>query len=242
ELLVGVLLVAQILFMVLNGAIAKKKGKAFPLYIGIPVWMATALMFIFVDSTTHIAVLIAFAVLIALGASAGNLATWSMLTDTYDLDEIATGTRREGIYSGMTTFLRKAASGFSIFIIGVGMKAFGFDQDQYNLLRGNAENFNPADYAASSVVAGIKWLFIIVPFVLLAVCLVFAILNKVNNRRYDAVQKGIAAFKEKGSLDALSAVEIADIETATGLPQQKLWQSGSAIASAAIAESDSPLE
>ncbi|MGI6228081.1 MAG: MFS transporter, partial [Christensenellales bacterium] len=42
ELLVGVLLVAQILFMVLNGAIAKKKGKAFPLYIGIPVWMATA--------------------------------------------------------------------------------------------------------------------------------------------------------------------------------------------------------
>mgnify|MGYP001237391299 CR=1 FL=1 len=224
ELLIGTLLVGQILFMVLNGAIAKKKGKAFPLYIGISVWIATALAFIFVDSSTHVVVLAIFAVLISLGASAGNLATWSMLTDTYDLDEIMTARRREGVYSGLTTFLRKAASGFAIFILGVGLSALGFDQNQYNLLRGNAENFNPADYAQTTVVAGIKWLFIAIPVALLTITLVFAILNKINNKRYDAVQKGIESFKEKGDLSLLSEEEIADVETATGLSRDKLWQ------------------
>jgi len=224
ELLIGTLLVTQVLFMALNGAIAKKKGKVFPLYIGIPVWIAAALCFIFINSATHIAALMVLAVLIALGASAGNLTTWSMLTDTYDLDEIMTARRREGVYSGLTTFLRKAASGFAIFILGLGLSALGFDQNEYNLLRGNAANFNPADYAQTTVVSGIKWLFIAIPVVLLAITLVFAILNKINNKRFDAVQKGIESFKEKGDLSLLSEEEILDIETATGLSRGKLWQ------------------
>jgi Na+/melibiose symporter-like transporter len=39
ELIVGLLLVCSMLLMTVMSAIAKRKGKAFPLYIGIPVWM-----------------------------------------------------------------------------------------------------------------------------------------------------------------------------------------------------------
>jgi len=227
ELLMGVLLVAQILFMLMHGAIANKKGKAFPLYIGIPVWILTCFIFIFFDTTTSIIWLILCALLIALGASAGNLSTWSMLTDIFDLDEIQTGRRREGVYSGITTFLRKAASGLSIFILGFGLSAMGFDQNEYNILKTTSDTFDPATYAQSGIVSGIKWLFIIVPAVLLTITLVFALLNRINKKRYDSVIKGIDSFKLSGTLQNLSEDERKDIEIATGKKEAELWADGS---------------
>lgn len=223
ELLMGVLLVTQILFMLMHGAIAKKKGKAFPLYIGIPVWILTCFIFIFFNTTTSVVWLVVSALLIALGASAGNLSTWSMLTDIFDLDEIQTGKRREGVYSGITTFLRKAASGISIFILGFGLQAMGFDQNEYNMLKTTSDNFDPATYAQSNIVSGIKWLFVIIPALLLTVTLVFALLNKINKKRYDSVLKGIDSFKASGNLESLTEDERKDIEIVTGKKEPELW-------------------
>jgi len=219
ELIVGSLLVFQMLFMIPQGSLAKRKGKAFPLYIGIPIWILTTLLFAFIDSTTPIYVILIFAVLIAVGASAGNLATWSMLADIFDIDEMIYGTRREGIYSGLTTFLRKAASGVAIFVLGVGLNAMGFDQTQYNAdkMKAVSSSFNPAEYAKGDVVVGIKWTFIAVPVILLTVCLLFALKNKINKKRFDAVIKGLDSIRAQGDLNALTEGEIADIETATGV-------------------------
>lgn len=222
-LVMGVLLVCQLIFMIVNGEIAKKKSKAFPLYIGLPVWILVTLMFIFVDSSTPVLLICLFAALIGYGASAGNLATWSMLSDVFDIDECITGARREGVYSGMTTFLRKFTSGIAIFILGIGMEAMGFDQNEYNLLKSSTANFDPAAYAQSGIVQGIKWIFIAVPVALLAVCLVYAFCNKINRRRFDAVIKALGSLKQSGSLSALSNEEIRDVEVAAGVPKSSLW-------------------
>ncbi|MDD3946442.1 MAG: MFS transporter [Clostridia bacterium] len=222
-LIMGVLLVSQLIFMIINGEIAKRKGKVFPLYIGLPLWIAVTLMFIFVDSTTPVFVICLFAALIGYGASAGNLATWSMLSDIYDIDECVTAQRREGIYSGITTFLRKFTSGIAIFILGIGLSAMGFDQNEYNILKSKVADFDPATYAQTNIVVGIKWIFIALPAVLLAGCLVFAFLNKMNQKRFNSVIKALDSFHKKGDLSLLSPDEIADTETATGVGRDKLW-------------------
>jgi len=211
------------LLMTVMSAIAKRKGKAFPLYIGIPVWMVSMVAFIWLDSSVSVVVLCVLAVLIAVGSSAGNLSTWSMLTDIFDIDEIRTGTRREGIYSGVTTFLRKFASGIAVLLMGFGLQALGFDQNEYSVLKASMENFDPAVYAQSGVVSGIKWMFVVIPLVLLTICLFFALRNKINKRRFDAVLKGIEELKAHGSIDALSEQEVADVITATGVSKEKLW-------------------
>lgn len=223
ELVVGTLLVFSVLFMVLMGAVAKRKGKAFPLYIGIPVWILTTLSFIWVGSDTPVLVLCVLAALIAVGSAAGNLSTWAMLTDIFDIDELRTGKRREGIYSGITTFLRKFASGVAVLLLGFGLGACGFDQNQYSILKASVSDFDPAVYAQSNVVSGIKWIFVLIPLVLLTVCLIYAILNKINKRRFDAVLKGIVSMKELGSLNALSLQELDDVLTATGAQAGALW-------------------
>jgi len=223
ELIVGTLLVCSMLLMTVQGAIAEKKGKAFPLYIGIPIWMISTLVFIWLNSSVHVLTLCVLAVLIAIGTSSGQLSTWSMLTDIFDIDEIRTGTRREGIYSGVTTFLRKFASGVAVLLMGLGLQALGFDQNEYSVLKASIANFDPASYAQSNVVSGIKWMFIFIPFTLLAICLIFAIRNKINKRRFDAVLKGIEEFKIHGNIDNLSEQETADVLIATGTEKEGLW-------------------
>jgi len=224
-LVMGVLLVSQLIFMVLNGEIAKKKGKTFPLFIGLPIWIVVSLMFLFINSATPVIVICLFAALIGFGAAAGNLATWSMLSDIFDIDECVNAKRREGIYSGMTTFLRKFTSGISIFILGFGLKAIGFDQNEYNILKSLSADFDPAAYAQSSIVKGIKWMFIAIPVILLIGCLIFAAANKINKKRFDSVMKALSDLREEGKITTLTPEEITDVETATGLPQSKLWNS-----------------
>ncbi|HOL17342.1 MAG TPA: MFS transporter [Bacillota bacterium] len=223
ELVMGTLLVLSLVFMVFQGMLARKWGKVFPLFIGMPVWILASVIFLFIDSSTPVFVLCLMAALVAVGSSAGNLSTWSTLIDIYDVDEIMTGTRREGIYSGFTTFIRKSASGVAVFVLGIGLKGLGFDQNQYNLLKASSVNFDPSIYAGAQLVQGIKWLFVIIPVVLLSLTLYFAARYKLNNRRFDTLHKGIALFKSKGSIDSLDAAEIADIELVTGIKKSELW-------------------
>lgn len=222
-LFMGILLASQLPFMVLNGEIAKKKGKAFPLYIGMPIWIIVSVLFLFVNASTPIALICAYAGLVGYGASAGNLATWSMLSDIFDLDECVSAKRREGVYSGITTFLRKFISGVSIFILGIVLQAIGFNQTEYNILKSSTDNFDPTIYAQSSIVKGIKWIFVVVPVVLLIACLIFASANKINKKRFDSVMKALGDYREKGELSQLTEAEIIDVEVATGLKEVNLW-------------------
>jgi len=225
ELIVGTLLVCSMLLVAVQGRIAEKKSKAFPLLTGIPVWMASSVVFIWLGPGVNVIVLCVLAAFIAIGTSAGQLSTWSMLADIYDIDEIRTGKRREGLYAGMTTFLRKFASGAAVLLLGFGLQAMGFDQNEYSVLKASISNFDPASYAQSGVVAGIKWMFVLIPFVLLALCLLFALKNKITKQRFDSVLKGIGEFKTKGKIDALSDQEKDDVLLVTGMEKEKLWGS-----------------
>ena len=223
ELVVGLLLVCNTIFIPVMNIAARRKSKAFPLYIGIPIWIISTLAFIWLDSSVSVYVLCALAVLIAIGTSAGQLATWSMLTDIYDIDEVQSGKRREGLYSGITTFLRKFASGVAVLLMGIGLKAMGFDQNEYSVLKASIENFDPATYAQSNVVAGVKWMFVIIPLILLAICLLFAAKNKINKRRFDAVLKAIGEFKKCGNINSLSEQETENVLVATAVGKDELW-------------------
>ena len=223
ELIVGTLLVCSILLMPVMGGIAKRKSKAHPLYIGLPIWMLATTAYIWLDATVPVIVLCILAVLTAVGSSAGNLSTWSMLTDIFEIDEVLTGSRREGIYSGMTTFLRKFSSGIAVLLMGFGFSAIGFDQSEYALLKASLADFDPIVYAQGPIVSGIRWMFVIIPFVLLGTCLLFAIKNKITKQRFDAVLKAINSFKSRGTIDDLNEQEIADVLIATGTSKDRLW-------------------
>ncbi len=77
--------------------------------------------------------------------------------------------------------------------------------------------------ASAVTVVGIKWMFIAIPLVLLSVCLAFAVRNKINQRRFDAVLTGIGELKTTGSLDGLTPQQLDDVLVATGTTRDRLW-------------------
>lgn len=222
EVIMGVLLVFQLLFMFVHNRIAQKKGKVYPLYIGIPVWVAASVGFIFVTNATPLWLICGLAVLVALGAAAGNLATWSMLSDTCDVDELITGKRREGIYSGFTTFMRKFSSGVAVLLLGFGLQIAGFDQNAYNLMR-SSPSFDPAAFAASGVASVIKWMFIVIPVVFLGMAYLFALRYKLDRKRFDRVMDGVERLKAGQCMTDFCAEERADFELLTGKSADALW-------------------
>ena len=222
EIVMGTLLVFQLLFMFVHNKIAQRRGKCYPLYIGIPVWVLASLAFMFVSAQTPLIIFCVLAVFIALGAAAGNLSTWSMLSDIYDVDELMTGKRREGIYSGFTTFIRKFSSGIAVLLLGFGLQGAGFDQNAYNIARSGA-SFDPTLFATSDVAVVIKWMFIFIPVVFLAAAFLFALRYKLDSKRFNSLMSGIKKLKEDKKIEDFSDEEKQDFQTLTGKPVDELW-------------------
>jgi GPH family glycoside/pentoside/hexuronide:cation symporter len=80
---------------------------------------------------------------------------WSMLGEVIDEDDLATGERREGLYNGVFTFLRKLGGALGVFLAMSLLEVLGFRQ-------GSAQQTEAARQA-------IRWMTALGPPVLLFV-------------------------------------------------------------------------
>lgn len=78
---------------------------------------------------------------------------WSMLGDVIDEDELATGERREGLYAGFFTFVRKLGGATGVAVAGVVLQLAGFERG------GGAQS--------DTAIAAIRWLTALAPAVAL---------------------------------------------------------------------------
>ncbi len=70
---------------------------------------------------------IAFTMLAGVGYSAADMIPWSMVADVADEDELLSGERREGLYVGVFTFLRKLAGAIGVALAFNVLDVAGFE-------------------------------------------------------------------------------------------------------------------
>jgi len=104
---------------------------------------------------------------IGIGLSGAVMVPYNMLAFVTDADELITRKRREGTYSGMMTFVRKIAQAFALFLVGVGIEAFGYKSSE----------LGETIVQSTRTVNGIRMMFIIVPGILIAAGINFSIIN-----------------------------------------------------------------
>ncbi len=177
----GTLLVVQLLSMPFHGFVAKKYGKKVPLIIGMITWIVGLTIALFINSSSPGFLIYIVAALSGVGGSSAIFVPWSILPDISDVDEIITGKRREGVYAGMSTLIRKIAQAISVFIIGVYLDEIGYI---------------PNVSQESTVINGIRLIFFTGPFIFIIIALIFILSFKMNSQNHQILMNEIKSRKE----------------------------------------------
>lgn len=128
------------------------------------------------------------------GHGAANVIPWAMVADVVDVDELDTGERREGIYSGFLVFLRKLATALAIFIATRVLSATGF---QGGTTGGLVTSEQP-----ERALNALRFLVGVVPAVLLALSILVAWRYPLNREAHAAVMDELAIRRQERAADA----------------------------------------
>lgn len=129
-------------------------------------------------------VVLALAGLSGVGYGVADLIPWSMLGDVIDEDELAAGERRDGIYAGTFTFLRKLGGATGVAAAGIVLDAAGF-------LRGGVEQPDSALFA-------IRALATLLPIAFLLLACVLALRYPLGREQHARIQAALAKQRPPG--------------------------------------------
>ena len=116
---------------------------------------AVLLFACFTGLANNLAVLLIPGVLVFLSNGILTVLTTVFLTSSCDYGELKTGHREESVIFSMQTFVVKAASGFAVFLTGIGLDLIG--------LAGNADSSGEIAVQSAGTLAGLRLLMTIIP-------------------------------------------------------------------------------
>jgi GPH family glycoside/pentoside/hexuronide:cation symporter len=103
-------------------AVSRRTDKRTIFLLGAASWVAAQVFILALQPDWPRATVFVAAALAGAGYAAADMIPWSMLGEVVDEDELLTGQRREGVYFGFFTFLRKLGGAG-----GVALAAFALD-------------------------------------------------------------------------------------------------------------------
>ncbi len=192
--------------MSLHGWISRRFGKTVPLKVGLSVWLVGLFITLFIDGNSPWYLIYIVAAMSGVGSSSSTFVPWSILPEISDVDEIITGRRREGIYAGMSTLIRKMAQALSVFLIGVILERIGY----------------VANVAQTpETILGIKLLFFVGPVIFMIIAFITSSRYKVSEANHKILMTEIASRKS-GNAPSEDAEVVRVCELITGLDYNEL--------------------
>jgi len=191
----GALLVAQVVSLPFYVALSKRTSKVRGYIIGLVIW-AAALVFSFLLAPGNLSFLVyVFAAVVGLGTGGIVVMIYAIFPDIPDVDELASGKRREAIYSALVTFIRKFSSAFAIFAVSNVIGWAGYVPPVQETIDGATKLIEQPQTDTFLLV--LRLIFMLLPMVLLAFAFFFALrfpltpeLHQRLNRYLASVRKG----------------------------------------------------
>ncbi|MCP4006404.1 MAG: MFS transporter [bacterium] len=107
--------------------ISRRTDKHRVFVTGCLLWSASQLLILLIEPDWPRWVMFGGAICFAAGYAVVDMMPWSMLADVVDEDELLSHERREGVYGGSFTFIRKLGGAIGVFVAGFGLELAGFD-------------------------------------------------------------------------------------------------------------------
>ncbi|MBU2513527.1 glycoside-pentoside-hexuronide (GPH):cation symporter [bacterium] len=118
--------ISSVVTLPLWSIMSRKYGKKKTAIFGLLFWGVTQMLWIFITPTMPDFIIYAVGALVGIGYGSAHTMPWAMFPDVLDQDEIMTGERREGVYSGVMTFLMKISNSIAVFSIGMTLQLTGY--------------------------------------------------------------------------------------------------------------------
>lgn len=153
--------------------------------------------------------------LAGLGRGTLNFLPWSVYNYLPDVDEAVTGRRREGVFAGVMTLVRKVAQSGAIIVTGWIIDAGGYV---------SPSTVAPGQVATQSpqAVATVAWLLVLGPLVVMLAGLVLSWRFRLNARTHETLMAEIERLRS-GERTPSSPSAGAVVEDLTGWSFDRLW-------------------
>lgn len=135
-------------------ALARRIDKKTVFIIGVVWWIGAQGLMLLGGPDWPRWTIFAVAAFAGIGYAVADLMPWAMLPDVIDEDELATGERREGLYNGTFTLLRKMGGATAVLLVGISLDLSRYD--------------GTAATQPDSAITAIRIMMALVPAVLLA--------------------------------------------------------------------------
>jgi oligogalacturonide transporter len=210
--IMGSILITQLVFIGIFSQVAQKKGKTAPAYISAGLWIAASIAIVFLTPATPDIIVISICSLIGVGGAGCNLFSWSALPDIADVDELITGRRREGLYSGVSTFLRKLSGGMVVGALGIALDVIGYSKEAVN-----AGNISPTtDW-------GIRILFCAIPITFLIFAMLFLRKYKLGRQEFTIMSNILNRYRNGETNISIEGEELRVCQQLTGLKGNRFF-------------------
>jgi oligogalacturonide transporter len=186
----GTLLVAQVISLPFYVALSKRTSKIRGYILGLVIW-TVAMLFSFLLAPSNASFWVyVFAAVVGLGTGGIVVMIYAIFPDIPDVDELASGERREAIYSALVTFIRKFSSALAIFAVSNIIGWAGYVPPVQETMDGATKLIEQPQSEIFLLV--LRLIFMLLPVILLGFALVFALrfpLTPELHRRLNALLK-----------------------------------------------------
>lgn len=183
----GALLVVQLAVIPLYYLLSKRTSKKTAFITAVVFWICSMTLSFLIGPGSPSWMIYLFGVLVGAGTGGVVIMIYSIFPDVPDVDELYSGVRREGLYSGMFTFMRKLSSALGLFIISAIIGLAGYRAPVDGLQQIQTDQF----------ILVLRVIFVAVPAAMLALCLVsatfFSLSPSLHGRIKDYLEKRRAA-------------------------------------------------
>lgn len=199
----GTLLIAQVVSLPLYGWISRRTSKRWGYIIGTGIWMAAMLLSGAITPASPPWAVYVFATIVGIGTGGIVVMIYAIFPDIPDVDELATGERREGTYSSLITFVRKLSSAVAIFLVSNALSVAGYIPPVEEIINGRTQLVEQMQ--SEAFVTTLRMIFAGAPIMLLALALLFAF-------RYPLTPQIHARLRRLLALRREGAIQTEDLE------------------------------
>jgi oligogalacturonide transporter len=190
----GTLLIAQAFSLPFYLWLSRRTAKHVGYAVGVLVWMVMMLASLLFGPAQPSFLVYLFSLVVGLGTGGVVVMIYAIFPDIPDVDELATGERREGIYAALFTFTRKVSSALALFLVSQALALAGYEPPVEQIVGGVRQLVEQPQ--SSTFILTLRLLFALAPVLLLMPAIYLAWWFPLTPRVHQRLQAVLEEYRQ----------------------------------------------